>query len=262
MRRLSKSTPEILVDDRGRGEVWVTVNRPRKHNALARSVLGTLASEVLRWGHDPGIRCIVLRGAGQRYFAAGGDLVEAANLRTAETTSTWADEAAAALDAIRHCPIPVIAYLNGDALGGGAELAVACDMRIVEAHARFGFIHGSLAITSAWGGGPDLCRLVGASRALRMMARCEMVAAEVAFAWGLADAIVAGGAEGAKTRAFLSPLLERPPAVLRAIKQQSLAWRYGLGYVAEREIERKNLIATWLGAEHWVAVDAFLARNP
>ncbi len=258
---MSQPTPEILVDDRGDGEVWLTINRARKHNALASSVLDALASEVARRGNDPGARCIVLRGAGSRYFAAGGDLVESAQFRTASAATKWADQAAAALDGIRHCPIPVVAYLNGDALGGGAELAVACDLRIVEAHARIGFIHGSLAITSAWGGGPDLCRLVGSSRALRMLARAELVAAGNAVAWGLADAVVSGGAEGTKTRAFLAPLLERPAAVLRAFKQQTLAWRYAPGYATERELERRNLATTWLGAEHWAVVDAFLARN-
>ena len=79
---------------------------------------------------------------------------------------------------LRACPLPVLAYLNGDAIGGGAELALACDMRLQSASARIGFIQARLAITSAWGGGPDLCRIVGAARAMRMMSRCELVDAQ------------------------------------------------------------------------------------
>lgn len=258
---MSKSAQEVAVHDRGGGEVWVTIDRPRKHNALARSVLRALAAVVSRHGTDADARCIVLRGAGESYFTAGGDLVEAAQLRTAEATAEWVDESAAALDAIRECPVPVIAYLNGDALGGGAELAVACDLRVMAPHARIGFIHGGLAITTAWGGGTALCRLVGPARALRMMARSELIAAEPALACGLADAVTAGGADGSEMRAFLAPLLERPPAILRALKRQARAAREGRELPAQRAIERENLLETWLSAEHWAAVDAFLARD-
>ena len=91
------------------------------------------------------------------------------------------EEAGGALDAIRHCPVPVIAYLNGDAIGGGAELAVACDLRLQAGHARIGFIQSRLAITSAWGGGPDLFQLLGSARAMRMMCRGELVDAQQAL---------------------------------------------------------------------------------
>ena len=155
----------------------------------------------------------------------------------------------------------MIADVNGDALGGGAELAVACDMRMMEAHARIGFLQGRVGITSAWGGGPDLYRLVGAGRAMRMMSRCEMVDAETALSWGLVDVVVSGGAKGADVQSFLKPCLERSPLVLRGIKEQASAWRQGLSYEARREIERKNLVATWLSDEHWVAVDRFLGRE-
>src|SRR3546814_11040713 len=102
-----------------------------------------------------------------------------------------------ALDAIRDCDVPVIAYLNGDAIGGGAELALACDMRVMAATARIGYIQAKLAITPAWGGGTDLCVLIGSSRAFRMMARCEMIAADPAPAWGLAAAVIPDGPDGA-----------------------------------------------------------------
>jgi len=203
----------------------------------------------------------VLRGAGEKYFAAGGDLVDLAMVRTEEATCTMADRATAALDAVRNCPVPVIAYVNGDALGGGAELAVACDMRMLEAHARIGFVQGRVGITSAWGGGPDLYRLVGPGRAMRMMSRCEMIDAETALNWGLVDVVVTGGAKGADVQSFLKPCFERSPLLLRCIKEQALAWRQGLSYAAHRDIERKNLVATWLSDEHWLAVARFLARE-
>jgi enoyl-CoA hydratase/carnithine racemase len=96
---------------------------------------------------------------------------------------------------------------------------------------------------------------------MRMMSRCEMVGGETALAWGLADAVVSGGADSEDFRAFLKPLLDRSPLVLRGIKEQTAAWRKGLPYPARREIERKNVVTTWLSAEHWAAVDRFFAKE-
>jgi enoyl-CoA hydratase len=255
------SSREVLLETGVAGDVWITINRPRRHNALARMVLDELADVMRRVGSDHSTRYIVLRGAGERYFAAGGDLADLAMVRTEEATCVMADKATAALDSVRNCPVPVIAYVNGDALGGGAELAVACDMRMLEAHARIGFVQGRMGITSAWGGGPDLYQLVGAGRAMRMMTRCEMIDAQTALNWGLADVVVAGGAESADVQSFLKPFFDRSPLVLRSIKEQTLAARRGISYAARREVERKNLIATWLSDEHWVAVDRFLAKE-
>ena len=256
-----ETTPDILVDRQKGGATWITINRPHKHNALARTVLAELANVMARVGADPSTRCIVVRGAGDKYFAAGGDLVDLASVRTEEATREMAEQATAALDTIRNCPLPVIAYVNGDALGGGAELAVACDMRMLEAHARIGFVQARIGITSAWGGGSDLCQLVGAARAMRMMSRCEMVGAEAALDWGLVDVVVNDGAEGVEVKSFLKPFLDRSQLVLRGIKEHTSAWRKGLCYASRRDIERKNLVATWQSAEHWAAVDRFLARE-
>ena len=251
---------EIDVDARDNGLVWVTINRPQKHNALARPVLDALAAAVGNAGNDERTRCIMLRGAGDKYFAAGGDLVDLSSVRTDAEIDAMADQATAALDAVRNCPVPVIAYLNGDALGGGSELAVACDLRLMAPHARIGFIQGRMGITSAWGGGPDLIALVGPARAIRMMARCEMVNAAQALAWGLADLEVRDGADGEDVKTFLKPLLERSTLFLRGIKAQTSAWRGNLSLSLRRETERSHLRATWASAEHWAAVERFLSK--
>lgn len=249
---------ELLVEARERGIVAITVNRPRTHNALSRTVLAALAEGVRAAGASAQTRCVLLRGAGERYFAAGGDLVDLASVRTRAATRRMADEGTAALDAVRACPVPVIAFVNGDALGGGAELAVACDLRLAAPHARIAYIHGRMAITPAWGGGSDLCELVGSARAMRMMSRCESVDARTALAWGLIDEVVASRGD---VTAFLAPLLELSPAVLRGIKAQTRAWRAGLSRDSRRAVERDQLVTTWLGDDHWKAVDRFLDRK-
>jgi enoyl-CoA hydratase len=258
---VNRSPTGIVVEARSGGDVWITIDRADKHNALSRSMLAALADAVARQASDADTRCIVVRGAGDGYFAAGGDIVDLAAVRTQAQTEAMADEATAALDAIRLCAVPVVAYVNGDALGGGAELAVACDMRAVAMHARIGFVHGRLAITPAWGGATDLCQLVGPSRAMQMMTRGDLIDAEQALAWGLADAVVRDGADGADMSAFLRPLSESSPGVLRAIKAQIAVGRRSPAYLAQREVERRNLLATWLHADHWAAVERFLARD-
>jgi len=250
----------VRIDKRQNGQVDLTIDRAHKHNALSRAVLAELAAAVRAQGRDPDTKFIVIQGAGDRYFAAGGDLVDLSSVRTPEAAKAMSTEARDALDEIRGCQVPVIAYLNGDAIGGGAELALACDMRLFRAGARMGYVQARLAITPAWGGGVDLCALIGAARALRMMARCEMVPAELALQWGLADAIVHDGPAGSDMREFLEPLLQRSPLIMRAIKRQTHAWRAGRGYAERREAEQQDLVATWTHDDHWRAADNILSK--
>ena len=243
------------------GAVWLMVDRAQKHNALARPVLAELAAAVRSAGEREDVRYIVITGAGDRYFAAGGDLRDLANVRDEAAVLAMMDEAGDALDAIRACPVPVIAFLNGDAIGGGAELALACDMRLQSAHARIGFIQAKLAITSAWGGGPDLFQLIGSAHAMRMMSRCELVGAEQAVAWGLADAVIADGAHGEDLASFIKPLQACAPQVLRGIKAQAIVARQGLGWQAHRAVEKKHLVQTWLHDDHWTASEKLLSKG-
>lgn len=252
---------DILVDDCSGGQIWLTIDRLGIHNALSRAVLDELANAVAYHGEDEQTRFIVITGAGERYFAAGGDLVDLSSVRSAEATLAMSRNARSALDAIRNCKVPVIAYVNGDAIGGGAELALACDMRLIAASARIGYVQAKLAITTAWGGGTDLCTLVGASRALRMMTRCEMVSAETAVNWGLADAVITDGPRGNDVQEFLKPLLDRSPFMMRSIKQQTSASRTGKTYADRRDIEQTNLVQTWTHDDHWAAADRILLKE-
>lgn len=238
----------------------ITIQRIEKHNALSRETLAELASTVEATAQDESVNYLVIVGAGTRYFAAGGDLVDLANIRSTEDTAKFAASSRAALDAIRGCALPVIACLNGDALGGGAELALACDMRVMATTARIGYVQARLAITSAWGGGPDLCALVGPARALRMMSRAEMIGSAEALAWGLCEAVFDGGLDGEAAQAFFAPLAATPRHVLAALKANVVACRPPSTYQAARQVEHDNLVATWTHPAHWTAVERVLAR--
>ena len=237
----------------------VTIHRPGKLNALSRPVLRSLREAFEGAAADPTLKCVVVRGAGDRYFAAGGDIVDLADVRSEAQTMAMVEECRAALDAVRECPVPVIALLNGDAIGGGAELAVACDFRLVCDHAHLGFIHGRIGISSAWGGGTDLIDLCGASRALRMMARAELVPAQTALQWGLADVVITAAMADAALANFVEPMLEQSAAALRACKAQVRAFAHGLSRDERRAVEARSLVTTWRSEEHWSAVERFLA---
>lgn len=255
-----ETNQDIAVEVQTNGIVWITIHRPHKRNALTRHVLAALAQFVSETAQHEGIRCIVLTGSGDSFFAAGGDLKELSSVRDVQATLDMTEQSRCALDAVRRCLLPVIALLNGDAIGGGAELALACDMRMQSAHARIGFVQAKLAITSAWGGGPDLCRTVGYARAMRMMSRCELIDAERALAWGLADAVITDGPRGKDVQDFLAPLLACAPHVLRGIKAQIIAWREGAPYEVARHVEQQQLLNTWLHEDHWSMSDKFLSK--
>jgi len=162
-----------------RGVLRVTINRPAKRNAVSREVLQELKAVFRAHAALDDLRLAVLGGAGELAFCAGADLVDLAEVREAEAAEAFAADATTALDAIRLFPVPTVAALNGVALGGGAELALACDMRVAAAHARIGFLHAQLNTSTAWGGGPDLARLVGYAKALELLAEALDTAQEL-----------------------------------------------------------------------------------
>jgi len=256
-----EATGDFVVEERDPGLWWITINRPKKHNALSRGVLDQLAQVMEECGVIDRSRLIVLTGAGDRYFAAGGDLVDLSNVRDEAEVLAMTDQARFALDVIRECPVPVVALLNGDAIGGGAELALSCDMRMQSERARIGFVQAKLAITSAWGGGVDLCGLVGAARAMRMMSRCELIDARTALEWGLSDVVIGTETREEDISGFLEPMLKCTAHVLRGIKAQTRAYRLGMSYDQRRSVEQSQLVKTWLHQDHWVAADSLLTKG-
>jgi enoyl-CoA hydratase len=249
---------EVDVEREGR-VLRVRLNRPEKHNPLSRAVLARLRAIFDEHRNDEALACVVLTGAGGKYFAAGGDLRDLSSVRETADARQMAEEARSALDAVRNFPVPVVALVNGDALGGGAELALACDLRVMREGAHIGYVQGRLAITSGWGGGPDLCAVVGPARALRMMSRCESVPAATALAWGLADAVAPAEAMEAALQAFIAPMIEQTRTALCGFKAQALADRRGEPYEARRATEHDYFVAAWTSAEHWAAADRILS---
>jgi enoyl-CoA hydratase len=206
----------------------VTLNRPDKRNPLSRGVLARLREIFESRASDPSLALALLSGAGDKSFAAGGDLRDLEQVTTPEDARALYDLGNGALHAIRGFPVPVVAALNGIAIGGGAELAVACDLRIAAAHAKIGFLQGTLNIPTAWGGGSDLVALVGPSRGLQLMAEATVLGAREAMAVGLLDAVAPEHEDfTAFVARFLAVWLRQKPQVMRAFKWQAVARKLG-----------------------------------
>ena len=166
-----------------------------------------------------------------------------------------------ALDQVRNFPLPVIAALNGLALGGGAELAMACDMRVAAANAEIGFLQGQLAVTTAWGGGIDLIAATDSRRALDLLISARRLPADEAFAAGLFDR-VCGAGESLDTclMNFLQPYLARSRQVLTGFKALTNAHRRSI-HKDLSSTEQKHFVSSWTSPEHWDAVERATANR-
>ena len=256
--QLSEQNQIVLVEKK-EGVLLITINRPEKRNALAREVLSLIKDTFNSFRDDQSIKLAVLTGAGDKSFAAGGDLHDLYDVRTEQQTREMSDEAFQCLEAVRQFPLPVIAVLNGNALGGGSELAIACDFRLAAAHARIGFIQGKLNITSAWGGGPDLVNLVGARQALRLFATSKIVKPTEALTLGLFDQVAEQGQSNEQLiDDFIAPMISKTSTVLRGFKALSTAKREGLNREQLRDVEAAWLVKSWTEQPHWDAVDQFM----
>jgi enoyl-CoA hydratase len=244
------------------GLLRVTINRPEKRNPLSRAVLARLKEVFEAQAGNDDLVLAVLSGAGDKSFAAGGDLRDLEQVRTLDDARALFDLGNGAFDAIRSFPVPVVAALNGLALGGGAELAVACDVRIAAAHTRIGFVQGTLNISTAWGGGSDLAAILGPARALELLCSARVLSAAEALAAGLVEAVAGDGEPfAALVERYLQPWMKQRPQVMRAFKWQSAARKLGVTRSDADARDRDLFAHTWCHAEHWQAAKDILSKE-
>jgi enoyl-CoA hydratase len=206
-----------LLTDLADGILTATVNRPDKLNALNRQVLADLDALMDQVGADPAVRALVLTGAGDKSFVAGADISEFSSA-DAEGAMAMARRGQDIFARIERCPKPVVAAVNGFALGGGCELAMSCHIRMAADNARFGQPEVNLGIIPGYGGTQRLTRLVGRGKALEIMLSGGMVDAREALAIGLVNHVTPADGLMGETRRLLATILSRSPvAVARVI---------------------------------------------
>ena len=205
----------ILVDVRD-GVGTITINRPDKLNALNATAKADVRAAVSVLRDDPAVGAIIITGAGDKSFVAGTDIEElqALDRESGEAFSRGGQDV---FDLIEQCGKPVIAAVNGYALGGGCELALACTLRIASEKARFGQPEVNLGIIPGYGGTQRLPRLIGTGRALAMMLTGTPVAADEALRIGLVNAVVPHAELGAAAAAMARNLAGKSRPAVRAI---------------------------------------------
>jgi len=224
-------------------------------------LLDELGAALRSHADNENLKCAVITAAEDRCFAAGGDLKELDAMRSPEDAEAMSKRGRLALDQVRYFPLPVIAGLNGLAFGGGAELAMACDLRVAVPSAEIGFLQAQLNVTTAWGGGIDLIMAIGRQKALDLLLSSKRLNAEQAFHLGLIDRLCAPTQElDDCLQEFLTPYLERSSPVLRGFKALTVAYRR-MVHESLTAVEQENFIASWTHPDHWAAVERAMAER-
>jgi len=178
-----------LLREQHGGVALVTINRPQAHNALNEELFDELLRLTDELASDPAVRVVILTGAGEKAFVSGGDIALMQPLG-ALAARAMTLKAQRLLHTIENLPQPVIAAINGFALGGGCQLAMACDIRIASEKARLGQPEVNLGIIPGWAGTQRLPRLVGKGRAKELIYTGAMISAEEAWRIGLVNKVV------------------------------------------------------------------------
>lgn len=243
-------------ESRAGGALVLALNRPGSGNALDEDTIAALRARLDAAAGDAALRCVVLTGTG-RFFCAGGDLKAYRALTDRAALERVFGAARDLLDMIEAHPLPVIAAIDGYALGGGAELALACDLRVAGAGARIGFPQLRLGIVPGWNGLERLARLVGPGTAMRLVLTGERLDAEGARTAGLAEIAALDALAAAKE---VAAALERAaPLAVRGAKAAMRALRRP---PPEARREGADIFARlWFTEDHREAEAAFAEKR-
>ncbi len=251
-------TDGVRIERRGALALLI-VDRPKALNAIARHTMVELEQAIAQLAADRELRGVVLAG-GRGRFIAGGDLRDLDHARTAEDGIAMASRMQGVLARLEDLPVPVIAAVERFAFGGGAEVALACDLRVMGADAVIALRHNRFGVTTAWGGARRLTRLVGHGRALSLLWTGRDVGAEEALSIGLANAIAPPGASVVEHAVSLAERIAAgAPGAVATTK--ALVAAAGLDRDAHGRMEAERLGPVWAHRDHWDRVDAFWASQ-
>ena len=208
------STFENILYDKADGVAVLIVNRPRSLNALSHATLAEIEAVFREAGADDEVQGVIVTGTGDKAFVAGADISELGELSTLNAEA-YSRQGQAVMNRIETLGKPVIAAVNGFALGGGCELAMACTLRVASQSARFGLPEVKLGIIPGFGGTQRLARLVGKGRALQLILTAATIDAQEAWRIGLVNEIVEPGRLMEQAHALLRQILVNAPVGVR-----------------------------------------------
>jgi len=207
------ATYENLLLDLNNGILTITINRADKLNALNVDTIGEIKNAIQQVYDNTEVKGAIFTGAGAKAFVAGADIAEIAELSEVNARS-FAERGQEVFAMIERCNKPVIAAVNGFALGGGCELAMACHMRVASDNARFGQPEVNLGVIPGYGGTQRLTQLIGKGKAMELMMTGDMIAAEEAKALGLVNHVVAQEDLMSKCVEIMEKIMSKAPLAI------------------------------------------------
>jgi enoyl-CoA hydratase len=238
---------DVELDD---GLAVLTIDRPHARNAISLDTMAELEKALDDLDASKAARALVVTGAGDRAFVSGGDLKELSAIKTEEEASAMAWRMRTICDRMAEFSAPVVAALNGHAFGGGAEVAVAADIRIAADDIKIAFNQVSLAIMPAWGGAERLATLVGRSKALLLAGTGTVLDAPEAERIGLIDRVVPRASFDESWRALARSLANRPAGEIKRV----------ISGVSPDEAVA-SFARLWVSDEHWEAAEKMTRRQ-
>jgi enoyl-CoA hydratase len=248
-----------LIEDDNRGSLRFIINRETSRNAISYEVMDGL-EKFLTLAENKDFKLLVLTGVGDTAFCSGGDLNAFHKLKTEKEAYQMLSRMSEILYRLLIFPKPTVAVLNGSAVGGGCELAAACDFRIARKGIKAGFIQGSLAITTGWGGGSILLERLGAANALKLLMTASLYDTDELFNLGFFNDLYSGDPFEAYSQ-FVHKMSLLEVDVLTAYKQM-LVRKWKESNLQHRiDLEVKTCARLWEMDAHHEQVDRFLLKG-
>lgn len=243
------------------GIVWLCLNRPEKRNAIDYDVMGILEKTIKEIKADDEKKALVITGEGGKAFCSGGDLSVFHQIRTEEDAYKMLSRMSDVLYSLLTIPKPTLALMNGTAIGGGCEMAAACDYRIGVETLKFGFVQAGLGITTGWGGASMLLEKMSYEKALYMLMSGKIFSAEEGLRDGFLHKAVETASLEKAAQEFLAPLIGHDAEVIKAYKQAAVR-KWEKSMLRDRiEEEVRRCAWLWSRDEHHQAVDRFLGSK-
>ena len=241
------------------GVFVITINRPEKLNALNAEVITELGAAIDEVYNNPLIRSALITGAGEKAFVAGADISEFISLNGEQGKQLAQRGQDMVFSKIENCPKPIVAAVNGFALGGGCELAMACHFRVASENAKFGQPEVNLGLVPGYGGTQRLTQLIGKGRAMEITLTGNMVSAADALQWGLINHITAPGELINTALKILQTISTKAPLAVGKIIGLINVAAYGLPNGLQQEIDAFGMLFDTNDAKEGAA--AFLEKR-
>ena len=247
----------LHVEREGPVVIW-TIDRPAAKNALDHATLNELIDAVREAGRDATVRTAILTGAGHA-FVSGGDLRELRDKSSPQDADRFSELGFELCRTMAELPFPIVCALPGPAIGGGAELALACDIRVADLRAKIAFKQVRMGVTTAWGTVQRLIAAVGAGVAARLLYTAHEVGAAEAKLIGLVDEVTENGLARTTALAWALDIAQGSPKAIADMKR--LVREASASAPDVRALERQLFVDTWIGADHREAVEAYFERR-